>query len=207
MSIFTSQVSMMSFKASRFFLDRYIDEIVSILRRSDLYKFKSIANQYHDNINVVPACVGRVSVPFLDLAFSVVARRIEWDLYPKPQNQYQYLPRSSCHHRTTLQVLSSVKTLGYIVVACTVTEFANRLRLLKRGYSNQEIDKCFDVASKRVARPRRTSSSSFKHVRKVFSRQLLAVVRTRELCPDCLAGTVIFCLLKLSCHARRRKMG
>ena len=97
---------------------------------------------------------------------------LHFELYRKPANLYQYLPRSSCHRRQTFEGLiigEALRIHRRCLLQCDVAKHLRlfRFHLLKRGYANSEIQKCFKAASVRFSRPRITPHSSHS-VRKAF---------------------------------------
>lgn len=87
------------------FYRRYIDDIFFILD-TNLYFPSNIQLQMNSFISkiVLDFVFSPSSVNFLDLViFKNSHRKIQFKTFQKPQNIYQYLPRSSCHNPATIK--------------------------------------------------------------------------------------------------------
>jgi len=136
------------------------------------------ANSWHRCI--VVKCTGSgTQVDYLDLDISIVNNsghgRISYQLFRKPLNIYQYLPRSSCHPESVFgSVIHSEATR--ILRRCESHPVAQqqlqffRSKLISRGYSDFEISKQFRTARLRHLKRNReaTRCTPGSHVRKAF---------------------------------------
>jgi hypothetical protein len=115
--------------------------------------------------------MGRSNVPYLDIAISLSsANQFTFELYRKPMNLYQYLPRASCHRPSVFASLIKGEAIR-IMRRCSSCRVAQKhlsifkSHLIKRGYSSLEIDVAFDRAHLIQSVPIRHNSAT---VRKVF---------------------------------------
>ena len=150
---------------------RYIDDCICILPPDRVSQFFIRANAWHPSITVEQAAMGRSNVPYLDIAISLSsANQFTFELYRKPMNLYQYLPRASCHRPSVFASLIKGEAIR-IMRRCSSCRVAQKhlsifkSHLIKRGYSSLEIDVAFDRAHLIQSVPIRHNSAT---VRKVF---------------------------------------
>ena len=154
------------------FFGRYLDAIIYIASPS--CNVMNIANRFHDTIVLGVTAQGSSNVPLLDLALSLSpCNAVSFELYRKPANAYQYLPRGSCHSSHTFCGVV-VSECTRILRRCQCRADADKhlaffhSKLLKRGYGTNEVLQCTRIAQARhsgLAVRRHTDSS---HVRKAF---------------------------------------
>ena len=80
---------------------RYIDDTLCIGSKDDIDRAITAANSYHHELSWELQALGASDIPFLDLSISHNGKKIDWDLFIKPLNIFQYVPFSSCHPQTT----------------------------------------------------------------------------------------------------------
>ena len=116
-------------------------------------------DNWHPNLVVSETAGACKGVPYLDLELGL--RRdnsVTFDLYRKPMNLYQYLPRGSCHRHSVFQCLVRGEA-RCILKRCPDAEDADKhlsffhLQLVKRGCRTHEIVHQFHSAKHRHAHP------------------------------------------------------
>ena len=150
---------------------RFIDDCICILPVTRVSEFMNQANAWHPSITVEQAAIGRSAVPYLDITITLDSvNSCTFELYRKPLNLYQYLPRASCHRSSIFASLVKGEALR-ILRRCTSPLKARvhlcifKSHLIRRGYSAAEVNKAFARAHHSQSGLNRQTQVS---VRKVF---------------------------------------
>ena len=124
------------------------------------------------------------SCPFLDLDLSIDSKgELSWKTYSKPLNAFLYVPRNSCHPTNTFSsiIQGEVKRLGRTNKSrrdfeVAVKSFSARLR--KRGYSQAEIDRSIQKATRKPKAQKERNSNVYLGLRFTHTLRLKSVKRT-----------------------------
>ena len=95
----------------------------------------NIANGYHHTIKLAITSQGRSNVAFLDVELSLCSdNSIFFELYRKPANTYQYLPRSSCHRAQTFNGLVVGESIRILRRCLRGSDATKHLAFLSESY-------------------------------------------------------------------------
>ena len=113
-------------------------------------------SNWNESIRWAMTCIGTLDVPYLDLSVSFINGLLRWELFKKPQNNYEYLPRRSVHPKHVFEALLNSECLR-ILRRCDNEEKAHkhltffRNKMKRRGDCMKVFGRAMDAAKKKHA--------------------------------------------------------
>jgi hypothetical protein len=140
-----------------FFYKRYIDDIFFVVRKGFSSLFVNILNRFYEGVIVFTCEIGEESVNFLDLVIFKGDRfsdsnRLDFKVFQKTTNLYQYIPFSSEHPLATKEGFIKGELVRYAVNSSTYSCFREIrqlffFRLRARGYPSPLLLRNFSLVS------------------------------------------------------------
>jgi hypothetical protein len=146
---------------------RYVDDVLSIVKKDKLDESLKKLNSIHPDIQFTMEVEKENSLPFLDLILSRENGNIDMSIYRKPTDNQMFINASSFHHQSHKHAAFHSMFHRLFNIPMSKTSFDKELKYIRdtgriNGYTDNEIEKIFmkhEKKSKLCTRIRNYSNS------------------------------------------------
>jgi hypothetical protein len=122
---------------------RYLDDIFAVMTTEVATLFITAFNKLCPSIKLEAVTISNKAI-FLDLYMEIVDRRVEFSVYQKPANIYQYIPPLSRHPRPVFRAWIKEELIRYRLKSSRPSDFQELCRkfndrLRARGYTSEYV--------------------------------------------------------------------
>jgi hypothetical protein len=133
---------------------RYLDDIFAVMTKEVATFFITAFNKLCPSIKLEAVTISNVAI-FLDLRIEIVNRRVEFSVYQKPANIYQYIPPLSRHPRPVFTAWIKEELIRYRLKSSRPSDFIELCRkfsdrLRARGYSTEYVARALVTIPRRA---------------------------------------------------------
>lgn len=133
---------------------RYLDDIFAVMTKEVATFFITAFNKLCPSIKLEAVTISNTAI-FLDLYIEIVDRRVEFSVYQKPANIYQYIPPLSRHPRPVFTAWIKEELIRYRLKSSRPSDFIELCRkfsdrLRARGYSTEYVARALVTIPRRA---------------------------------------------------------